>query len=369
MDIARRRLAAQHLAHPTLTDVAEVVRRLGAMQSQDYAGAKWAIGMRSRGVTDASVERAFNEGRIIRTHVLRPTWHFVDPADVRWMLALTAPRIKAAMAFYDRKLELDDALLRRTNAVIERALRDGKQATRAELAEALRGARVNGTAGQRLGHIMLRAELDGIVCSGARVPPGQGGKQFTYALLEERVPAARSLDRDEALAELSGRYFTTRGPATPNDFAWWSGLTVADARRGIEMRGAALEREMIDGRPYWSVPSSVRRWRAPVVHLLPNYDELFIGHKDRSALGVRLASSELVTGGNALTAYVVAVDGQLVGGWKRKPAKEAVVVELQLLTTLTAAERRALDTAAREYGAFLGTPVASRSARPRARSR
>src|SRR5919106_1241984 len=173
MDIARRRLAAQHLTHPTLTDAAEVVRLLGAVQSQDYAGAKWAIGMRSRGVNDASVERAFNEGRIIRTHVLRPTWHFVDPGDVRWMLALTAPRIKAAMTYYDRKLELDDALFRQTNAVIERALRDGKQATRGDLAEALRRARVDVTAGQRLGHIMLRAELDAVVCSGAR-----RGKQF-----------------------------------------------------------------------------------------------------------------------------------------------------------------------------------------------
>lgn len=357
MDIARRRLAAQHLTRPTLTDAAEVVRRLGAVQSQDYAGAKWAIAMRSRGVTDAGVERAFNEGRIIRTHVLRPTWHFVDPADVRWMLALTAPRIKGAMAYYDRKLELDDALFRRATAAIVGALRDGKHLTRTELARVLERARIDAR-GQRLGHIMLRPELDGVICSGPR-----RGKQFTYALLEERVPPARSRDRDEALLELSRRYFTTRGPATPNDFAWWSGLTVADAKRGLEMMGASVEREMIDGQAYWSVPSTMKRWRAPTAHLLPNYDEFFIGHKDRSAIGVRLASSALVTGGDALTAYVVAVDGQLVGGWKRTVAKGSVVVELRLLTKLTAAERRSLDAAVRGYGAFLGLRASGFDAR------
>jgi hypothetical protein len=199
---------------------------------------------------------------------------------------------------------------------------------------------------------MMQAELDGIVCSGPR-----RGKQFTYALLEERVPPARALDRDEALLELSRRYFTTRGPATPNDFAWWSGLTVADARRGIDMMGAALEREMIDGRAYWSVPSAVKRWRGPTVHLLPNYDEFFIGHKDRSALGERLASVDLVTGGDALTAYVVAVDGQLVGGWKRTPSAKSVAVELKLRVRLSVAERSALGTAARRYAAFLGAAV------------
>lgn len=360
MDIARRRLAAQHLTNPTLTDAAEVVRVLGAIQSQDYAGAKWAIGMRSRGVTDASVERAFTEGRIIRTHVLRPTWHFVDPADVRWMLALTAPRIKRVMSYYNVQVGLDDALLRRTNRILERALRDGKQLTRTELAEVLRRARVDVSGPFRLARVVMNAELDAVVCSG-----GRRGKQFTYALLDERVPPARLPDRDEALVELTRRYFTTRGPATPSDFAWWSGLTVADARRGIEMMGDALEREMIDGRPYWSVPSTVKRWRAPLVHLLPNYDELFIGHKDRSALGKRLASVDLVTGGDALTAYVIVVDGQLVGGWKRAPAAGSVSIQLKLLVRLSAPERSALEAAARRYGAFLGSRVEVLSPGPR----
>ena len=354
--IARRRLASQHLIAPTLSDPAELVRVFGAVQAQDYGGAKWALGMRTRGATDGSIERAFADGSILRTHVLRPTWHFVAPADIRWMLALTGPRVKATMAYYDRKLELDDALFRRSNDAIVRALRDGKQLTRSEIAQVLGRAGVNITGSQRLGHLLLRPELDGIICSGPR-----RGKQFTYALLDERVPHVPPKGRDESLLELTRRYFTTRGPATANDFAWWSGLTVTDARRGIELAGTALEREVIDDRVYWSDPTvPARSWRAPKVFLLPNYDELFIGHKDRSAIGERLASAHLVTGGNALIAHVIAVDGQLVGGWKRTLTKDSVTIEVRVPIRLSPPERRALDAAVKQHGEFLGVPATVR---------
>ena len=353
MDIARRRLARQHLINPTLSDPAEVVRVLGAVQAQDFSGAKWALGMRTHGSTDASIERAFADGSIVRTHVLRPTWHFVTPADIRWMLALTGPRVKATMASYERTLGLDDAMFRRTNEVIVRALRDGKQLTRAEIGEALRQAGVEVGGSQRLGHLLMRPELEGIVCSGAR-----RGKQFTYALLDERVPPSPARERDEALLDLTKRYFATRGPATANDFAWWSGLTVGEARRGIDIAGANLEREVIDDRPYWSDPSvRTTPWRSPKVFLLPNYDEFFIGHKDRGAIGRRLSSARLVTGGNALIAHVIAVDGQLVGGWKRTLTNDGVTVHVRLLTRLSTAEHKALDAAIERHGAFLGLPV------------
>ncbi len=355
-DVLPRRLYAQRVAGEPFEQPEDAVRWLLAVQSQDYPGARWSVGQRVAGATDASVAAAFDAGRFLRTHVLRPTWHFVAPEDIRWMLALTGPRVKATMSYYDRKLELDDALFRRSTDTIVRALRDGKQLTRAEIAQAVRRAGVNVTGSQRLGHILLRPELDGIICSGARRE-----KQFTYALLDERVPAAAPMSRDEALLALTSRYFTTRGPATANDFAWWSGLTVADAKRGIEMAGPALEREVIDDRAYWSAPSMRRRsWRTPKVFLLPNYDELFIGHKERSAIGKRLESADLVTGGNALIAHVVAVDGQLVGGWKRTLTKDSVNVELRLLTRLSSAERRALDAAVERYGNFLGVPAALR---------
>lgn len=254
IDIARRRLANQQLLALTLT---------------------------ARGVVDAAVERAVSDGSILRTHVLRPTWHFVTPADIRWMLALTAPRIKAAMAYYDRKLELDDAAFRRSHTALTRALRDGNQLTRAELGQALRRGRVDVTGSQRLGHLLMRAELEGLVCSGAR-----RGKQGTYALLEERVPPAAPLDRDAALLELTGRCFATRGPATLKDFAWWSGLTLADASRGVQIAGRRLERAVIGDETYWLDPAArSQRKRSPIAHLLPNFDEYFIGFKNRSAIG------------------------------------------------------------------------------------
>ena len=349
--VAQRRLAGQHLTAPTLEKPADVVRHLGAVQAQDYGGAKWALAMRTRGPTDdAVVEQAVSNGSILRTHLLRPTWHFVAPADIRWMLALTAPRISAAMAHYNKKLELDATIFRRSNSAIARALRDGKQMTRPELAAVLRRARINVDGTQRLAHLMMQAELDAVVCSGAR-----RAKQFTYALLDERVPPTAPLDRDEALLELTRRYFATRSPATPHDFAWWSGLTVADATKGIKLAGTALEREIIDDRAYWFDPSAdIHASAKSATFLLPNSDEYFIGFKDRSAIGHRLRSTDLVTGGDALTANVIIIDGQLVGGWRRTIEKDAVIVTLNLLVPLTKAEQRALRSAVQSYGNFLG---------------
>lgn len=351
-DIAQRRLATQHLLTPTFTDPAEVVRRLGAVQAQDYGGAKWGVGTRTRGAVDAVVERAVKEGSILRTHVLRPTWHFVTPADIRWMLALTAPRIKAAMAYYDRQQGLDAAVFRRSNGALARALRDGNQLTRAEVAQLLRRARVDAT-GERLGRLLMRAELEGIVCSGAR-----HGKQSTYALLEERAPPAPPLERDEALLELTVRYFATRGPATVQDFAWWAGLTVADASRGVEIAGRRLEREVNGDETYWHDPAArPRRSRSPTAHLLPNYDEYFIGFKNRSAIGARLGLAKDAMVGDALRAHVIVVDGQLVGRWKRTLTKTTVVVVVTLLGSLTPAEQSAVARAAKALGDFLDLDV------------
>ena len=355
-EIARRRLAAQHLARPTLASPADVVRALGAVQAQDYPGAKWAIGMRLAEGDDALVERAMTEGAILRTHILRPTWHFVVPEDARWMMALTAPGVKRRMATYDRQLGIDAALVRRSNAALERALRDGTPRTRAELAGALRRARIPVEGTTMLAHLVLQAELDAVVVSGPR-----RGKQFTYVPFDARVPPAPPLARDEALHRLATRYFATRSPATPQDLAWWSGLTVGDARRAIESAGAALVRETIGGGAYWSDPAARADGRAsaasPRAHLLPNYDELFIGFRDRSAYARRLGSAAIVTGWGPGLPHVAVVEGELVGGWRRTVGARGATVELTRATTLTRAEERALAAAAERYGRFLGVPV------------
>src|SRR5258708_17025421 len=197
LDIAHRRLHNQHITRRTLETPQALVEWLGAVQAQDFAAAKWALGLRLQGVTDDDMEQAFTDGAILRTHVMRPTWHFVSPADIRWLLALTAPHVRAASAYYNRKLELDDAVFRRTNAVLANALQGGKQLTRDELASALQQAGIATDGEQRVTHIMMRAELDGVICSGAR-----RGKQFTSALLAERAPQARTFNPDEALAEI-----------------------------------------------------------------------------------------------------------------------------------------------------------------------
>ncbi len=198
--IAGRRLANQRLSSAGLESPEDVVSWLGAVQAQDYYGAKWALALRMREGADDVIEDAFTSGAILRTHVLRPTWHFVAPADIRWMLALTAPRVNATIGSYYRKLELDAAVFRQSNTALARALRGGRQLTRDALRQAVRRAGVAADDGMRFGFILLRAELDAVICSGPRA-----GKQFTYALLDERVAAAKAITRDEALARLTQR--------------------------------------------------------------------------------------------------------------------------------------------------------------------
>lgn len=349
-DLLRRRLAGQHLTSPGPKTAADVVRALGAVQAQDYAGAKWAVAQRTSGATDADVERELTAGGILRTHVLRPTWHFVAPEDIRWMLALTAPRVSAAMAYHARVNELTPAAFRRSNAALTRALAGGNHLTRPELAKVLERARLGTTSEQRVG-LMMRAELDAVVCSGPR-----RGKQFTYALFDERVPPSEPLERDAALLELTRRYFSTRGPATARDFAWWSGLTLADSRRGIDIAATELTHVTIDEDRFYFIDRRLPKAK-PSAHLLPNYDEFFIGYKDRGAVAHRLGHSTPVTGGSWLNSHVVFVDGQLVGEWRRSVEKTRIVVELDLAASLTAAETRRIAAEAKRLGAFHGLPV------------
>lgn len=350
MDIRQQRLTNQHLAGNPFTTASEVVAWLGAVQAQDYAGAKWAIAQRTAGLTDAAVEQAFAAGAILRTHVMRPTWHFVTPEDIRWMLALTAPRVKALNAYYCRKLELDEATFARSNAVLAKALQGGQQLTRSELAAILRQAGIAVDNLLRIGYIMGQAELDAVICSGTL-----RGKQHTYALLDERAPQAKSLARDEALAELTRRYFTSHGPATLPDFVWWSGLTTSDARTGLELAKPHLVQEVSSGQTYW-LPSSSPPVNAssPTVHLLPAYDEYTVAYKDRTAI-LDLVYTEQAK--NGIFNPVIVVDGRIVGNWKRTIKKEAVVMTLNPFTTLTQAKNQAVGMAAEHYGNFLERPV------------
>jgi len=353
LDIVRHRLQHQLLSQTKFTQPSQVVAYLGAVQAQDYAGAKWALGQRLKdATTDAAIDQAFNEGKILRTHLMRPTWHFVTPEDIRWILALTAPRVHAANAYMYRSQELDKAILKKSNATLEKALRGGKQLTRSELASIYEKAGMVAN-GIRLGYFLMYAELEGLICSGARK-----GKQFTYALLEERAPQARALTHAEALAELTRRYFATRGPATLQDFTWWSGLTMADAKNGIEMVKSRFVNEVLEGQTYWFANSvSPVREKSPAVHLLPNYDEYFIGFKDRSAIGEVAKRAGMKGDEPSFMAHIVILDGQIIGGWRRTLKKDVVLLELNLITKLTKAEDQALSAALEPYGRFLDLPI------------
>lgn len=351
LSIAHYRLACQHIAHATFEQPGELVGWLGAVQAQDYLGALWAVGLRMQAATETRIEQALTDRSIVRTWPMRGTLHFVAAADAAWMLDLLAPRVIARAARRYRQLGLDDAAFERSRALFVDALQGDKQLTRHALMQLLEVARIS-TAGQRGIHILGRLAQEGLVCLGARA-----GKQQTFALLSEWVPQARTLTRPEGLAELSRRYFTSHGPATLQDFVWWSGLSTSDARTGLEMAMPQLAQETIDGRAYWvSTSASQSQTPSPTAYLLPAFDEYLVGYRDRSAVLDPTHVKQTNAGGGMLSPTLV-VDGQIAGTWKRTLKKSAVVIMLSLFRQLTKAEGQAAATAAGQYGAFLELPV------------
>jgi Winged helix DNA-binding domain len=344
-EIAARRLRAQRLVGEPFDSAVAAVRWLGAVQSQDFGGAKWALAQRTTGATDAELDRLFDEGAILRTHLMRPTWHFVLPEDVRWLLELTSPRLMAGMAGRHRQLELDQHTRARATDLFAEALGRGHFLTRDELAGVLRAAGIS-PEGQRLPHMLAVAEAQGVIVSGPR-----RGKQFTYALLEGRVPAARRLDRDEGLAELTSRYFRSHGPAQIQDFAWWSGLTVADIKRGLAHAGSALDHHAAGGKDYWFDSESAPQRKPPqTAHLLPNFDEFTVAYRDRGAL---LDPELPFDPQGGILSNVVTVGGIVRGSWRRTLTPKAVRVEVRLLGALVPAVRTAVERAAEQLGRFL----------------
>jgi hypothetical protein len=350
-DLAERRMLGQHLWGTPLASVDEVVRGFGAMQAQEFVPAKWSIAQRAADVTEADVDAAFAAGRLLRTHVLRPTWHFVHADDIAWILCASAPRVHAANAYHYRQTGVDDDVARRSRAVFERVLGDGAQLTRKELAAELAGAGLPQT-GVPLAYVIIRAELDGVLISGA-----MRGKQHTYALLDVRVPVRATPDREEALAELTRRYYAGHGPATVRDYCTWASLTVAEARQGLDIVGRDMVSETIDDRTYWSLAAEAGRMvrkrppGVPVIDLLQDYDEYVIGYfESRDVI--------LTPGGptDTLRARLrpVMLDGRLVGYWRHTLSASAVEIETVDVPAFTGARAAAMQAASDRFGAFLG---------------
>jgi hypothetical protein len=361
-EILRIRLDNQQLSATNLQTPAEVVHWMGAMQAQEYAMAKWAIALRLKDVTESAVEKAFNDGAILRTHVMRPTWHFVAPEDIRWLLMLTAPRVHAANAYVGRQVELDKQILTRTNTILEKELKGGKNLTRTALEKILVQNKIKidgpkaGMKGIRMAYIMMYAELEQLICSGPR-----DGKQFTYALMEERVPVVKKISREEALAKFAERYFTSRGPARVQDFAYWSGLTVKDAIAGAATLNSKFIREIFEGQEYILLSSSNKKKTTPdSTFLMPDYDEYGMSYKDRTIL-----KSKKLEGHKASIVFnrMVVINGRIEGTWQRTVNKNKVDVKIVPFNPLSKSKKEAVAVAIKRFQTFLTVEPSKKTGR------
>jgi len=351
LEAAHRRLHAQHLSGPPLPDPAAVVRHLGAVQAQELAMARWSLGQRSADADDAVVQAALDAGAVLRTHALRPTWHFVAPGDLRWIQALTGPRVRRLSAYYERQAGIDDELVERATAVMVGALQGGNHLTRRELAEALSVAGIEAD-GVRLAYLVMAAELAAVVVSGA----GRG-KQQTYALVDERVPPTPPREPDEALAELTRRWFTSHGPATAKDFSWWSSLTLTQVRRGLEIVGDELEAVDVDGLTCWFAPSAPPvRDPSPTAHVLQGYDEYGVAYTESRPV-LNIAGRAIAPADANQVIQPLLLDSQGIGWWRRKVGRGEVAAEVHLAAPVSDAEMAAVRAAFDRFAAFVGTSV------------
>lgn len=341
------RLRNQLLLQPPFDAPQQVVEWMGAVQAQDYRMAKWAVGCRTASTDATQIEAALNRGDILRTHLLRPTWHFVSSKDLRWMLSLTADRIRAANESFARgtDAEFTPRLLSRSLELLQKTLEGNKHRTKEEIGEALnqRGIPLSQYA---LRHLLMRAETDGVVCSGA-----DKKGTATYALLDERAPHGEEPSREEALARLARIYFRSHSPATLADFTWWSGLTATEARRAVASIAEALSTEYFGDREFFVFRNAAAA--APpcdTTHLLPAYDQYLIGYKDRSDV---LAKEHTAKAFNSYGIFqpVILCDRQIVGNWKRTAGRGNVTIQTTLWVN---AVPKALDAAIARYRSFIG---------------
>ncbi|RZJ28867.1 MAG: winged helix DNA-binding domain-containing protein [Flavobacterium sp.] len=345
-NVASARLRAQLLMNKQFTSPAAVVSHFGAMQAQDYQMSKWAVGSRLIDSTDSGIEAALDKGEIIRTHLLRPTWHLAVADDIHWMLEHTGDNILRQMNSSNRQLGLDEKTLRKSADIIAKALEGGNHLTSGELMEILSHSGIN-TQSYRSQHIMMYAEVKGIVCNGARK-----GKNHSYALLDERVKRTKNFSREEALAELARRYFTSHAPATQKDFGWWSGLSVADSKLAIELNLKNLESREINGQIHWA-KSFDESPQEKTVFLLPAFDEYLISYKDRSA-SIHIDHTSHAFTSNGIFRPLIVVNGQVAGIWKRTIVKEKVRIEFTFFEKKPKAFEKELLAEASKFAEFIG---------------
>jgi hypothetical protein len=353
MDILDQRLESQGLSANRFSEPRQVVHWMGCIQAQDDAMAKWGIGIRLPGSTLHTVDAAINSAQIIRTHMLRMTWHYVAAEDLRWILALTAGGMRNSMRSRLRQLGLSEELIAHSNMALVDALQGGRQATRAEVLDVLSRAGLP-LEGNRASHLLGKAEIDGIICSGAV----KDGKP-TYTLLDEWIPKSEPISREEALAGLAHRYFSSRGPATLSDFAWWSGLSITQTRQALELAKQGLASTMLDSQEYWWADakpisgSMVRDAVKEECYFLPAFDEYLISYKDRTAALLSGDFTRAVSS-NGIFWPLIVIDGKVNGTWKRTVKKERVILEVRHFQQPGRSQLRQIEEAAGKYASFIG---------------
>lgn len=344
LDILYLRLYNQQIAVHHFNTPGEVVKWLGAVQAQDYLGALWAVGSRLNKVKESEVEQSLANKTIVRTWPMRGTLHFVAPEDAKWMLQLLTPRVISRAASVHRNAGLDKKVFDKSRKVLIKALQ-GKAMVRSEVYQVLEDAKI-ATSETRGLHILGVLAQEGLVCFGPRM-----GKQQSFVLFDEWITNSKMLNGDEALAELTQRYFTSHGPATVHDFVWWSGLTVAKAKRGLELVKTKFVSETVGDQTYWMNNNIILKTKAPDVYLLSSFDEYLVGYKDRSAALANLHSRKVFSI-NGIFSPVVIINGKIVATWKKSFNKNEVLVQLQSFQTFTPSQKTKIEKAARLYSKF-----------------
>lgn len=340
------RLTAQQLLNPRFNSPHDIVSWMGAIQAQDYTMVKWAVALRSESVTLREVDKALEEGEIIRTHILRPTWHLVSKNDIRWMAKLTAKRIKSAYDSYSKSLEITADTYSQSNRLLEKMLEGNKSMTKQEIGIELNQAGIK-TDDHRLNRLIGLAEQECILCSGV-----DKNKKPTYALFEERIPPYKDIAKEEALALLADKYFRSHSPATLQDFLWWSGLLISEARQAIGLIEEKLIKEKINEQEFFIHRSCSGVTPDNHFHFLPSFDEYLISYKDRTA------ALDLKHYPKAFNNYgtfhpVVLLNGKVVGNWKKITSKGKTILEVVPFEKKTRINKKTIALAENRYRRYL----------------
>lgn len=345
-DILSMRLKNQQLSNSSINNPAELVSWLGAIQSQDLPSAKWALHLRTCATID-QINKTYDDGEILRTHVMRPTWHLINTEDILWMQQLTSQRVLTTMRTYYRNFGIDEKLILNSIKTLEKEL-TGNFLTRREIGEIFKKNGLNWKE-NGLAHIMGIAEAKNVITSGP-----MKGNQTSYALFNKRVTNAFVLSKEDAIAELVKRYFQSHGPALLKDFAWWSGLTVKDALYGIE-KNKNIVSEIVDSKAYYFFPSAYKATEN--IFLLPNYDEYVVAYADREILNDNVNKSKLDARQNSLFNNVVIINGKVEGIWRKIKNSKELILELKMFKSLNNKEKELINLAAEKYGKFWKSPI------------